>query len=244
MVNVQIWLPLDVNPDRTARRHFHIPSFSNFHIAHLGMEIRLTNIAKHFGREVVFQNVDITLASGSRTAILGPNGSGKSTLLQVLAGAIIPTQGTIAYRIKEQVVPQEEVYRQVVIAAPYLGLYEDLSLEQAIGFHAKFKPFLGTLSVQEVARIAYLENALEKPILHFSSGMKQRLKLALAILSDTPLLLLDEPASNLDAEATAWYRELLRQHIGQRTLVVASNRQALEHDLCTTALEIGEYKVR
>jgi ABC-type multidrug transport system ATPase subunit len=81
-------------------------------------------------------------------------------------------------------------------------------------------------------------------VLHFSSGMKQRLKLALAILSDTPLLLLDEPASNLDTEAIAWYRALLRDHVGQRTMVVASNRQLQEHDVCTAAIEIGDYKPR
>lgn len=207
------------------------------------MEIRLNNIAKHFGREVVFQNVDLTLASGSRTAILGANGSGKSTLLQVIAGAIIPTHGTIEHRLGAKLVPQEEVYRWVAIASPYLGLYEDLSLRQTIDFHARFKPLRAGLGVKEVARIAYLENALEKPVLHFSSGMKQRLKLALAILSDTPLLLLDEPASNLDADAVAWYRSLLSEHMADRTLLVASNSQAAEHELCTSVMEMGDLKV-
>lgn len=207
------------------------------------MEIRLNNIAKHFGREVVFQNVDLTLASGSRTAILGANGSGKSTLLQVIAGAIIPTHGTIEHRLGAKPIPQEEVYRQVAIASPYLGLYEDLSLRQTIDFHARFKPLRAVLGVHEVARIAYLDNALEKPVLHFSSGMKQRLKLALAILSDTPLLLLDEPASNLDADAVAWYRALLSEHLADRTLLVASNSQAAEHELCTSVMEMGDLKV-
>ncbi|MBK7619205.1 MAG: ABC transporter ATP-binding protein [Flavobacteriales bacterium] len=206
------------------------------------MEIRLNNIAKHFGREVVFQNVDLTLASGSRTAILGPNGSGKSTLLQVIGGAIIPTKGTIEHRLNGEVVPQEDVYRHVAIASPYLGLYEELSLAQIIEFHRGFKPLRAGLGVQDVARIAYLEQALEKPVQHFSSGMKQRLKLALAILSDTPLLLLDEPASNLDADAIAWYRELLGKHLDGRTLLVASNRQAAEHDFCTAQVEVGNYK--
>ena len=224
--------------ERTSQMaHGHMPTWSNVH-----MQVVLSNIGKHFGREVVFQNVDIALASGSRTAILGPNGSGKSTLLQVIGGAIIPTQGSIAHHLGNALVPQEEVYRHIAIAAPYLGLYEDLSLEQAVEFHARFKPLLPGIAPKDVARIAYLEKALHKQVLHFSSGMKQRLKLALAILSDTSLLLLDEPASNLDAEATAWYGDLLRRHIGQRTLVVASNRQAAEHDLCTGTIEIGEYK--
>ena len=207
------------------------------------MEIRLQNIAKHFGREVVFQNVDLTLVSGSRTAILGANGSGKSTLLQLIAGAIIPTHGIIEHRLGAKAVIQEDVYRQVAIASPYLGLYEDLSLRQTIDFHARFKPMRSGLGVAEIARVAYLEPALEKPVLHFSSGMKQRLKLALAILSDTPLLLLDEPASNLDAEAIAWYRALLQQHLDGRTLLVASNRQAAEHELCTSGIEMGDLKV-
>lgn len=206
------------------------------------MTITLTHAGKSFGREVVFQGVDLTLAAGSRTAILGPNGSGKSTLLQVIGGAIMPTHGGITHRIGDRVVPQEEVYRHVSIAAPYLGLYEDLSLEQAIAFHARFKPLLPGFGVKEVARNAYLENALPKSVQHFSSGMKQRLKLALAILSDTPLLLLDEPTSNLDAEAIGWYRALLATHVGQRTLVIASNHLVQEHELCTERIDIVRHK--
>lgn len=206
------------------------------------MQVDLHNIARHFGREVVFSRVDITLASGSRTAILGPNGSGKSTLLQLIAGALIPTEGRIEHRLHGRMVPQEEVYRLVSIAAPYLGLYEDLSLEQVIAFHARFKPLREGLQLKDLARIAYLEGSLAKPVSHFSSGMKQRLKLALAILSDTPLLLLDEPASNLDAEAIAWYRDLLQTHLADRTVLIASNRQAAEHDLCGSTLEMEHYK--
>ena len=206
------------------------------------MDLLLSDISKHFGREVVFKGISLSLASGSRTAILGPNGSGKSTLLQVIGGALVPTEGSIEHRLKGQVVPQEQVYRHISIAAPYLGLYEDLSLRQAVEFHARFKPLRAGLKPSDVARIAYLDQALEKPVLHFSSGMKQRLKLALAILSDTPLLLLDEPASNLDAEAIAWYRALLQEHMSGRTLLIASNRQAAEHDLCADSVEIGKYK--
>lgn len=211
-------------------------------LPHVHMNIRLQNIAKHYGREVVFAGVDLALVPGSRTAILGRNGSGKSTLLQVIAGAIIPTEGHITHEQRGTLVPQEEVYRHVAIAAPYLGLYEDLSLKQAIEFHARFKPLLAGVGTADVARIAQLERALNKQVLHFSSGMKQRLKLALAILSDTPLLLLDEPVSNLDADATAWYRDLLRRYVGDRTLVVASNHQAMEHDLCTASIEVERYK--
>ncbi len=206
------------------------------------MNIRLTDIAKHFGREVVFRDVTLVLPPGSRTAIQGPNGSGKSTLLQTIAGALIPTKGTVEHTLNGMVLPPDEVYRHVAIAAPYLGLYEELSLEQAITFHGRFKPLRAGIDVQELARIAYLEAALHKPVQHFSSGMKQRLKLALAILSDTPLLLLDEPTSNLDAEAIAWFGDLLEREVRDRTLVVASNRQAAEVALCKAEVEMSGLK--
>ncbi|MEO8734714.1 MAG: ATP-binding cassette domain-containing protein, partial [Flavobacteriales bacterium] len=106
-----------------------------------GMRITLTQVAKQFAREKVFFGVDHVFEAGSRTAILGPNGSGKSTLLQVVAGALIPTKGTIRHALAGKVIDQEEVYRHVSIAAPYLGLYEDLSLHQMIATHARFKPF-------------------------------------------------------------------------------------------------------
>jgi ABC-type multidrug transport system ATPase subunit len=206
------------------------------------MEIILRNASKRYGREVIFQDVDRTLSPGSRTAILGPNGSGKSTLLQLVSGAITATGGTVEHRMNGKLLEEHELYPYVSIAAPYLGLYEDLSLEQVISFHARFKPLRTGISCSDLADIAYLDHALHKPVLHFSSGMKQRLKLALAILSDTPLLLLDEPASNLDADAITWFRTLLAGHLDGRTLLVASNRQAQEHDLCTERIEIMDHK--
>jgi ABC-type multidrug transport system ATPase subunit len=206
------------------------------------MEVILQKATRRFGREEIFSNVDHTFSVGSRTAILGPNGSGKSTLLQLIAGAILPTSGSVEYRQDGALVLSEEIYRHVSIASPYMGLYEDLALEEAIVFHARFKPFRNGLSTRDVAAICYLEHALKKPVAQFSSGMKQRLKLALAILSHTPLLLLDEPASNLDSQAITWFRRLLQEHLQERILVVASNRLAHEHDMCTETIEMEALK--
>lgn len=207
-----------------------------------GMRITLRNVAKRFAREKVFSGVDHMFEPGSRTALLGPNGSGKSTLLQVVAGALVPTEGSVGHAVGGKAIDPEAVYRLVSIAAPYLDLYEDLSLREMLATHARFKPFKAGVSLLDVARTAYLEPHLEKPVSHFSSGMKQRLKLALAILSDTPLLLLDEPATNLDAEGIAWYRKLLMEHLGGRTLLVASNRQAEETFACTSSVEVTRWK--
>lgn len=206
------------------------------------MRVALHNVAKQFTREVVFSGVDHVFEAGSRTAVLGPNGSGKSTLLQVVAGALVPTAGRVEHALNGGPVDPEEVYRHVSIAAPYLNLYEELSLRETITTHARFKPLKTGITPADLARIAYLEEHWEKPVRHFSSGMKQRLKLALAILSDTPLLLLDEPTSNLDAQAIAWYRELLGAHLGGRTLLVASNNEAAETAVCTTAVAVASWK--
>lgn len=207
-----------------------------------GMRITMRNVAKQFAREKVFSGVDYLFEAGSRTAILGPNGSGKSTLLQVVAGALVPTQGSVDHAIGGNAIDPEAVYRQVSIAAPYLDLYDDLSLREALETHARFKPFRAGIDPQAVARTAYLEAHWNKPVSHFSSGMRQRLKLALAILSDTPLLLLDEPATNLDAEGIAWFRELLLGNLEGRTLLVASNRQADETFACSGNVEVVQWK--
>ncbi|MEO8066126.1 MAG: ABC transporter ATP-binding protein [Flavobacteriales bacterium] len=206
------------------------------------MRITLTSASKSFGRETVFRDLSHALESDSRTAILGPNGSGKSTLLQCIAGALTLTKGSITHALNGSDIEQEKVYRHVSITAPYLNLYEELSLEETIRFHARFKPLRAGVDVRSLATTAMLDQHMQKPVRNFSSGMKQRLKLSIAILSDTPLLLLDEPASNLDASGTAWFQQLLAAHVEGRTLVVASNRQAAETELCSSQLDVQNWK--
>ncbi|HEY0978111.1 MAG TPA: ABC transporter ATP-binding protein [Flavobacteriales bacterium] len=206
------------------------------------MDIRLEHIAKHFGNEVVVRGVDLTLPSGSRTALLGPNGSGKSTLLQLIAGALAPTEGRVVHTRNGAVIDPERVYRHISIAAPYLNLYDDLSLRGTIANHIAFKPLRNGIGIAELARTAWLEEHLGKPVRNLSSGMRQRLKLALAICSDTSLLLLDEPTSNLDAKGIVWYGDLLQQHVEGRTLVVASNNEAAETALCGATVEVMSFK--
>ncbi|MBK9274370.1 MAG: ABC transporter ATP-binding protein [Flavobacteriales bacterium] len=206
------------------------------------MEVALRSVTRSFGREVVFRGVDHVFAPGSRTALLGPNGSGKSTLLQVIGGALSATSGTVTHQLNGRAIDPGSVYRHVAFATPYLGLYEDLSLRDTLAFHRRFKPFRPGLTDSNVARAALLDQELDKPVRQFSSGMKQRLKLVLAVMSDVPLLLLDEHTSNLDARGTAWSVDLLREHLDGRTLVVASNRVEAETALCTAQLDVLAWK--
>jgi len=205
------------------------------------MTIRLEQAGKRFRMEWVFRKLDYSFEQGGQYAVLGPNGSGKSTLLKMLSGFLSPSRGKVLHLRDGRILPREEIYRSVGLAAPYIDLIEEFTLWEAIRFHRRFKPFLEGWSEKEVLDLLPFAGQKNKQIRFFSSGMKQRLKLALAFCSDTPILLLDEPGTNLDAQGLEWYLSLAGQLAGQRLLVVASN---VESDLsfCTERLEIQKYK--
>lgn len=205
------------------------------------MDVKLDNIGRRFNREWIFEGIEFTFESGNSYAILGHNGSGKSTLLQVIAGSLTPSSGTIAYLDAGKVVDIEKVYQNVAIAAPYLELIEEFNLSELIDFHFRFKRPLNQMTTRQIIALLGLERSASKPLKYFSSGMKQRTKLALALCSDTPLILLDEPASNLDLAGVTWYKEVVGQFAKDRTLIICSN-QDFEYDFCSYKLQITDYK--
>lgn len=206
------------------------------------MEIKLNNAGKKYHREWIFRKVDLTLAKGSKWVILGPNGSGKSTLLQVLSSAIVLNEGSADFYLEDQKIDIEEVYKNISLSAPYLELIEEFTLQEIISFHFKFKRIVHGLSQKDVIQISGLEKEANKVIRFFSSGMKQRLKLTLAILSDTSLLLLDEPCSNLDSNVVEWYQKMIQDFAMARTIVVASNNQTEEFFFCDNKISIDRFK--
>lgn len=206
------------------------------------LSIRLDNVGKKFGREWIFRRLSLSIDPGSRLAILGGNGSGKSTLLQIIAGYVTPNEGKVHHYRNEVPVTSESVYRHLSFASPYLQLPEDLTGAETIRHIASFKPFSESIPVNDVLSIAGLAHAAEKPVRQYSSGMKQRLKLALAILADTSLILLDEPASNLDREAVAWFRNLIDVYGKQRTIIVCSNAIRDEYEFCEREISVMDYK--
>ncbi|MDX1629875.1 MAG: ABC transporter ATP-binding protein [Fulvivirga sp.] len=200
------------------------------------MNIQLDNIAKRYNREVIFQEVNYTFDHGRKYAITGPNGSGKSTLLQIIAGYRRATKGTIRYNQGET--KEDQVFRQVNIVAPYLELVEEFTLQESIDFHYAFKQPI--IDKEEIINIAYLNDARNKPIKNFSSGMRQRLKLALAFFSDSDTLFLDEPTSNLDERAINWYKDLIND-MSDKLIIIASN-QPYEYDFCEKIVDLNNYK--
>lgn len=206
------------------------------------MKITLNNIGKRYNYEWIFRKVNYDFTSGNNYVILGANGSGKSTLLQVIAGNLIPSEGSIKFNIGDKEEEEENRYRHLSYAAPYLELFEEFTLKESIEFQAQLKPFRQGLDTKQIIEIAELEKAKDKQLKYYSSGMKQRVRLVLAVLADTPLLLLDEPTSNLDRKAIDWYQNLISYHSQNRMIIVASNQQEYEYPFCNQELRVEEYK--
>ena len=205
------------------------------------MKIALENIGRRFNRDWIFRGIDYSFNAGESYAILGPNGSGKSTLLQVLNGSLTPSAGTINFFDGDRPIDIEKVFQQLSLAAPYLELIEEFTLTEMIDFHFKFKAYLPGMDNEAVINLLDMPASKHKMIRYFSSGMKQRLKLALAFTADTSMLILDEPTSNLDVQGVDWYLSLIQQYAQNRLTIIGSNQQH-EYSFCAHQLNITDYK--
>jgi ABC-type multidrug transport system ATPase subunit len=198
--------------------------------------INCNQLGKRYNNEWIFRELTYNFQFGKSYAILGANGSGKSTLLQVISGLIPASEGVISYQLKNQKLDSDNFYRYFSWATPYQELIEELTLTEHLEFQQKFKP--NSFSTSEMIETLRLEKFKNQYIKNFSSGMKQRLKLGLAIYSDVPVLLLDEPTTNLDTENTDWYRTEIKNKLSQKLVIIASNQPA-EHDFCDFELKIA-----
>lgn len=205
------------------------------------MNIQLNNTGKRFNREWIFRKLDYEFLQGKTYAITGTNGSGKSTLLQIIAGATLHSEGKIEYYSAQpnQIAEGENAYKQIALAAPYLDLVEEMTATEFFTFHNNFKPF--STAFAEMLQAVGLQKAADKQIRYYSSGMKQRLKLAQAFFSQTTVLLLDEPTTNLDEEGIEVYKNLWAKHTANRLVIVSSNDKT-EYENCNDVIRIGDYK--
>lgn len=203
--------------------------------------ISVEGLSKRFNREWIFRNFTYEFKPGNVYAVTGPNGSGKSTLLSILWGQVPPTSGTLKYNNTAVEIPVEEMYQHVSIAAPYMDLIEDFTLRETLEFHFKLKKVRGNLSHEELLEILYLSNSRDKYIRNFSSGMKQRLRLGLALFTEARLLFLDEPGSHLDQTAFQWYRDQLANVPVDSTVLIGSN-DPTEYETASNIIDLKDYK--
>lgn len=195
------------------------------------MKICLNQIAKRYQQNWIFKDLSLDIPSGTSLAILGNNGSGKSSLLRIIAAMQTATKGSITYTYNQQNIDSNSLYKQLSYAAVGMQLIEEFTLSELLSFHFSFKKSIHQLTVAEIISILDMKNVQSKLVGDFSSGMKQRVKLAQAIFTDAPLLLLDEPCSNLDKHGIAQYQEWMATYQNNRTIIVASN-DSNEYSFC------------
>jgi ABC-2 type transport system ATP-binding protein len=196
---------------------------------------------KRYNRDWIFRHFTYSFETGKSYAITGPNGSGKSTLLQAIAGSMHLSEGKIAYGGEHTPIDPENFYQYISIAAPYLDMIEEMTAREFLHFHHQFKPLISSITIDEILSLIGLAKSMDKQIRYFSSGMKQRLKLAQAVFSDVPVILLDEPCTNLDKPGYELYHSLINQYCLDKLIIVSSN-DALEMDFCNERLSILDYK--
>lgn len=206
------------------------------------MQIQVTAASKRFNTEWIFSNLNFSFTTGQYYALIGNNGSGKSTLLQIIAGYVGLTKGDIQWiSTSNETIDSTNIFHYISIAAPYLELVEEFTALEQIAFHQQFKPLQNGLEPIELLEKIGLKNAAKKQIRNFSSGMKQRLKLALAIFDQAPILLLDEPCSNLDQEGIQTYHQLMQAYAMHKLIIVASN-DPQEYQFCSQQLSLSNFK--
>lgn len=208
------------------------------------IEIALNDVGKRFNHDWIFRKWSASFNPKSSYVIMGGNGSGKSTALKVLLGYAPQSEGEITYRIQNKRIDQREMYKYFSFCSPYLELYEELTLEEMARFHFSLKPMLPQMELKNFASYVHLESSKKKPVKFFSSGMKQRLRLGLALYSDTKGVFLDEPVSNLDIFGIEWYKTTIEKLKKDRLIIVASNNQENEFFFCDQTINIEDFKVK
>lgn len=201
------------------------------------MKISLEHISKRFQKHWIFKDITYTFSGPGAYAILGPNGSGKSTLLRIIAGMQPASKG----KINHNDIEADNIFSQVSFCAPGMEIVEELTMREFLQFHFSFKKPIQGLSIKDIISITGLEKSADKPLSDYSSGMKQRVKLAQAIFSDTPILLLDEPCTNLDEAGVQQYREWIEGYTKDKLVIVASN-DVREYFFCQQHISIEDYR--
>lgn len=204
--------------------------------------IEINNLVKYFGRRLIFDGINYSFQSGNVYGISGPNGSGKSTFVKIIACLISATRGSVKHTYNEKTVEEESLHNFMGFVSPYLFLYDEFTAEENLRHVSKIR---GIKFNQERSDFLLSEfNLYERKndlLRGFSSGMKQRLKFAFALLHEPKLLILDEPTSNLDNSGKEKVYEFIRSE-GKSNLVLVASNEDTDLALCGNVLELKNFK--
>jgi len=206
--------------------------------------INISNLSKRVSpSELLFKNLSFNANTGDIIAIVGPNGSGKSTLLKILSGVLKPTNGQISIILNNQNIDINNFHRYFGFVSPYLNLYEEFNPIEHLRVICKMRniKFANEIAMNYLRQFNLQEHYL-KPIKAFSSGMKQRMKMMLAILNDPAVLFLDEPFSNLDEEGIMHFEKIILDFHNKGNLIFIASNDEREISIANKRVNILNYK--
>ncbi len=196
-------------------------------------------MAKRFGPLKVFSGIDFDLQTGDSLAVVGRNGSGKSTLLMTLLGQYRANRGTVEFQRDDRQMDDAEIRRQTALVSPYLNLYSQRSAEENLKFFSTVSgPAITGKQINDLLERVGLAGRGNDYVGGYSSGMKQRLKYAVALLKNPGFLFLDEPSSNLDEAGRKIVRQIIEENRESRITIIATN-ETEEYALAGKRCELG-----
>lgn len=194
-----------------------------------------------FGARALYRGVSFRLGPGEALAITGANGAGKTTLVRVLAGLLAPRKGHITLALGGAPVPEADRARYAGLVAPYAGVYDGLTPREHLAFLARARGFdPATFPLGDVLARVDLAARADDRVGTFSSGLKQRVKYACALLAAPPLLLLDEPTTNLDARGAEIVAGIRAWQLARGGLLVVATNDPAEAAGCGQEVRVGE----
>jgi heme exporter protein A len=203
------------------------------------MQLDLVGVSRRFGRRAVFSDIEATVRGGQTLAVTGANGSGKSTLLRIISGLLSPSAGKINLTLNGSPLDAAQRRSALGYVAPDLTLYAELSGVENLEFFARLRGIKLTREdlIMLLERVG-LRGRGRDLVGNYSSGMRQRLKYAFALTTTPPLLLLDEPTANLDAEGVAMVESVVTEQ-RKRGIVVIGTNEANEAAWGDTVVRLG-----
>lgn len=208
----------------------------------INYSLHIEHLVKYFGRRLVFNEINESFKAGNIYGVAGPNGSGKSTFVKIIANLISPTRGRVIHKIDDRIIVNEQLHNYIGFVSPYLFLYDEFTAEENLIHFSKIRgiPFHKDYADYLLSEFNLYDrkNDLVKG---YSSGMKQRLKFIFALLHKPPLIILDEPTSNLDNFGKDKVYEIILKEGKDNLVLIASNEEA-DLNLCSYVINLEEYK--
>jgi len=205
-------------------------------------KLKLDKLTQHFGRRVIFKEINFEFESGNIYGLEGRNGSGKSTLAKIISGIISPTRGKVIHQIDDKVISMDDIYSHLGFVSPYLVLYDEFSAEENLKHFAGIRGYdFDQERSKELFNRFGIYDRRKDLLKGYSSGMKQRMKFIFALYHNPKLLLFDEPTSNLDQAGKDVVYQIIEEE-GKKNLVIIASNEEVDLSYCSQTVKVEEYK--